>query len=255
MKIINEIITSSSTADLTYFNTQMKHSYFDVAKAKTSDLVWSMRVCILLVENTYKKSISFYLAYPDESVGSDSGDHCINIADAQTFADAYSQSNVIKGSLSSYEDEQLEAVNEDKALNYLLLWDELYNDLISTQQPQRSPTKTLTPHFGDDFYIEYTTTEKLKNLILTNDNLRFKHKDCCMAFSSDGHHLYAQDLGVPDSDLFADGDFKGAIMGYYNTTTYVCQLLENLSLVGMNLELSDHMNTFNMSLDELKGHH
>ncbi len=253
MKTINEIIAASSTADLTYFDTQIKHSYFDVAKAKKSDLVWSMRVIILLIENTYKKSITFYLACPDENVGSDDGDHYISIADEQSFADAYSQSTVIKDSMASYKDELPEAVSQDKALKYLSLWDELYSELISTKQPQSPNLETNSPLTGDEFYIEDITTEQLKTLILTNDNLRFKHKDCCMAFCSEGHHLYAQDVEEPDSDLFADGDFKGAITGYYNTTTYVCELLESLSSVGMDLELSDNLNTFNMPLNELKG--
>jgi hypothetical protein len=101
-------------------------------------------------------------------------------------------------------------------------------------------------------YIENVSPKELKKLILENDELKFKHKECSMFFSSEGEHLYAMDVNSPESDPFGDGDFLGAIKRYYNELAIMIELLENLSTVGLELELSDHVNTFNLSLNDLK---
>lgn len=104
---------------------------------------------------------------------------------------------------------------------------------------------------ANNVYIEDVTPEALKEMILSNDELKFKHKDNCMVFTSEGDHLYAEDIDAPDADLFADGDFVGAIIGFYKELSPVIELLESLASVGLVLELSDAVNTFNMPLEEL----
>lgn len=41
-------------------------------------------------------------------------------------------------------------------------------------------------------YIEEVLPGTLKSLIQSDDELKFKHKDCSMVFTSEGGHLYAQ---------------------------------------------------------------
>jgi len=101
-------------------------------------------------------------------------------------------------------------------------------------------------------YIEDVTSKELKKMILGNDELKFKHRDCSMVFSSEGEHLYAGDINLPESDVFGDGNFVGAIVGYYDTTSPVVELLEDLASVGLELELADLFCTFNMPVSELR---
>tara|TARA_Y100001001_G_C7764973_1_gene223100 strand:- start:80 stop:403 length:324 start_codon:yes stop_codon:yes gene_type:complete len=104
-------------------------------------------------------------------------------------------------------------------------------------------------------YIEDVSPETLKSLIQSDDELKFKHKDCSMVFTSEGDHLYAQDVDSHETDLFAGGDFAGSIQKHYGNLTPVVELLESLSTVGMPLELADFYCTFNLPASELQKVH
>ena len=109
-----------------------------------------------------------------------------------------------------------------------------------------------------NIYIEDTTTVELKRLILTNKDLKFKHLDCCMVFTSDGDNLYAQDIDwkkspeYPTNDIFQTGDFTQTLYNYYLTFDNVIALLESLEAIGMKLSLSDELNNHSMRLTEFK---
>ncbi len=134
MDTIQKIIKASTTADPTYFEEILKHSYFDVAKAEQADLVWSIRLCILYKGDKCQKSICLYLAYPDESVGSDGGNSFINISRNESFVDAYFNNDKVKESLNLYKKERIQPTREADVINYLQLWDELFSELTSTEQ-------------------------------------------------------------------------------------------------------------------------
>lgn len=99
-------------------------------------------------------------------------------------------------------------------------------------------------------YIEETPASELKSLILSNDELQFKHKDNAMVFTSDGHFLYAKDVD-DESCLFRDGEFAAAIMDHYGELDSVIDLLESLEEFGMPLELADAVNNHSFTLKEL----
>lgn len=101
-------------------------------------------------------------------------------------------------------------------------------------------------------YIENVTPDELSKLILANDDLEFKHQDCSMVFTSEGDHLYAEDIDMPGKCIFHNGNFIDVINSYYKTTLPIVELLISLASIGMELELSDALNTFNMSLNDLK---
>lgn len=107
-------------------------------------------------------------------------------------------------------------------------------------------------------YIDDISMEELKGLILSDDALEFKHKDCAMYFTSDGEHLYAHDMDwkktitEPNNDCFAKGDFSGMINGHYRDYDGVINLMERLEEEGLTLSLSDVLQKHEMSLGNLK---
>lgn len=104
-------------------------------------------------------------------------------------------------------------------------------------------------------YIENLTASELKEKILSDDEFKFKHQDCAAFFTSDGDHLYANDVGdngVGRDDIFIDGNFAEAIFGHYGEKESVVELLESLEEVDMPLELSDAFNNHSMSISDFK---
>lgn len=107
-----------------------------------------------------------------------------------------------------------------------------------------------------NIYIEEVKAEELKSLILTNDELKFKHQDCALYFTSDGSHLYAHDMDweksfeMPNNDCFAKGDFVEVIKSHYIEHDRVIELINTLRSVNLILEFADVFNHHHMTFDD-----
>lgn len=155
-EIIKAIIEKSSTCSDDYFDNNLMHGYLDLATSETKNLngtpsetkvVWSMRVGILDVSTNPFPFIDLYLAYPDESVGSDSGNEFIPFSFGESFESAYlryleNDEASLASSLADFNSaldlatgfentivKEPVKTNKEAIIAYLKLWDELLSNV------------------------------------------------------------------------------------------------------------------------------
>lgn len=128
--IIEQIIAASQSGADVGKDHALSHAYLDFAhtqdKQSNTDLVWSVRVGIIEEKTPFA---DFYLAYPDDIVGSDSGNLPLDFKDGETFTEALNRliaSSHYKFITESMENLDSKPITKDPLvlLNYFALWDQ-----------------------------------------------------------------------------------------------------------------------------------
>lgn len=82
---------------------------------------------------------------------------------------------------------------------------------------------------------------------------KFKHKDNCLIFTTDGYFIFAKDIDNPDEDVFSDYNFYEVLKSHYidlNEFIYDFKQLEEL--LGYELHVADRCTNADVSIRQIE---